>query len=300
MRSRAPISPWSGDWVCVSAESDAGPAIIHSRLDRRGTVARKAAGRTTDEQVIAANVDTIFVVTAPAEDLSPRRIERYLTMIWEAGAAPVVVLNKADLTEDPGSAVAAIRARISLDDVVALSALTAEGMTALDRYLAPTTTIALLGSSGVGKSTIVNRLLGRELQKVAPIRTSDGTGRHTTTTRQLIELPGGALLIDTPGMRELQPWADESAVVHVFDDIAATRPRLPVFRLFASGGTRMRGQGGDGGRPIGSRTIGSLSSSPPRGGVRGTQARQGRCGSGKESLEADHAGPASAISGTRP
>ena len=211
--------PVVGDWVCVSAESDAGPAIIHSRLNRRGTVARKAAGRTTDEQVIAANVDTIFIVTAPAEDLSPRRIERYLTMIWEAGAAPVVVLNKADLTKDPGSAVAAIRARISLDDVVALSALTADGMTALDRYLAPTTTIALLGSSGVGKSTIVNRLLGRELQKVAPIRTSDGTGRHTTTTRQLIELPGGALLIDTPGMRELQPWADESAVVHVFDDI---------------------------------------------------------------------------------
>ena len=204
-------------------------------------MARKAAGRTTDEQVIAANVDTIFLVTAPAEDLSPRRIERYLTMIWEAGAAPVVVLNKADLTEDPGSAVAAMRARISLDDVVALSALTAEGMTALDPYLAPTTTIALLGSSGVGKSTIVNRLLGRDLQKVAPIRTSDGTGRHTTTTRQLIELPGGALLIDTPGMRELQPWADESAVDHVFDDIAATRPWLRVRRLFASGGTRMRG-----------------------------------------------------------
>jgi len=211
--------PVVGDWVGFSAESDAGPAIIHRRLDRRGTVARKAAGRATDEQVIAANVDTIFLVTALAEDLSPRRIERYLTMVWEAQATPVVLLNKSDLTADPASAVAGMRARISLDDVVALSALTDETMTALDAYLKPATTIALLGSSGVGKSTIVNRLLGRDVQRVAPTRESDGTGRHTTTTRQLIELPSGALLIDTPGMRELLPWADESAVAAVFDDV---------------------------------------------------------------------------------
>ena len=212
--------PVVGDWVCVSAESDAGPGIIHRRLDRRGTVARKAAGRAMDEQVIAANVDTIFLVTALTEDLSPRRIERYLTLAWEAQAAPVVVLNKADLTEDPAAAVSAMRARLSLEDVVALSALTDDSMSALAPYLRPAGTIVLLGSSGVGKSTIVNRLLGRDVQKVSPIRESDGTGRHTTTSRQLIELPGGALLIDTPGMRELQPWADESAVDAVFDDIA--------------------------------------------------------------------------------
>lgn len=212
--------PVVGDWVFISVESDEGPAIIHHRFTRRGTVARKAAGKATDEQVIAANVDAIFLVTALTEDLSPRRIERYLTMVWEAGATPVIVLNKADLAEDPASAVAAMRARLSLDEVVALSALLDKGVTALDRYLTPATTIALLGSSGVGKSTIVNRLLGRDLQAVAPIRESDGTGRHTTTTRQLIELPGGALLVDTPGMRELQPWADESAVDRVFDDIA--------------------------------------------------------------------------------
>ena len=211
--------PVVGDWVCISSESAGGPAIIHRRLERRGTVARKAAGRATDEQVIAANVDTIFLVTALAEDLSPRRIERYLMMVWEASATPVVVLNKADLIEDPASAVAAIRARIALDDVVALSALTDESMSALDPYLGPATTIALVGSSGVGKSTIVNRLFGRDVQSVGPIRKSDGTGRHTTSTRQLIELPGGALLIDTPGMRELQPWADESAVDTVFDDV---------------------------------------------------------------------------------
>ena len=117
------------------------------------------------------------------------------------------------------SAVAAIRARLSLDDVVAVSALTSDGVTALQTYLRPATTIALLGSSGVGKSTIVNRLLDREVQRVGAIRESDGRGRHTTTTRQLIELPGGALLIDTPGLRELQPWADESAVDRVFDDV---------------------------------------------------------------------------------
>lgn len=212
--------PVVGDWVCVSAEPHAGHAIIHRRLDRRGVVARKSAGRSTDEQTIAANVDTIFLVTALAEDLSPRRIERYLAMVWEAGATPVVVLNKADLAADPASAVANMRARISLDDVVAVSALTEDGVKALDPYLEPAKTIALLGSSGVGKSTIANRLAGRDLQKVTPIRASDGTGRHTTTSRQLIELPGGALLIDTPGMRELQPWADESVVDRVFDDIS--------------------------------------------------------------------------------
>jgi ribosome biogenesis GTPase len=212
--------PVVGDWVCVSAESSSGTAIIHRRLNRRGTVARKAPGRTTDEQVIAANVDTIFLVTALAEDLSPRRIERYLTMVWDAGATPVIVLNKADLSDDPVAAAEAVRARVSLDAVVALSALTDEGVAALDPYLTPATTIALLGSSGVGKSTIVNRLLGCDRQRTGPIRKSDGTGQHTTSTRQLIELPGGALLIDTPGMRELQPWGDESAVDRAFGDIA--------------------------------------------------------------------------------
>jgi len=193
--------PAVGDWVGVAAEPGAKRAVIHCRLKRRSTVSRKAAGRAVDEQVLAANVDTIFLVTALTGDLNPRRIERYLTMVWEAGAVPVVVLNKADLCEDPSAAADATRARLPFVDVLSVSALNADGLDELRPYLRRATTIALLGSSGVGKSTLVNRLLGRDLQKVAAVRDADGQGRHTTTTRQLVELAGGALLIDTPGMR---------------------------------------------------------------------------------------------------
>ena len=212
--------PAVGDWVCVAADPGAERAVIHRRLERRGTVSRKAPGRAADEQVLAANVDTIFLVTALAGDLSPRRIERYLTMVWEAGAVPVVVLNKADLCPDPSAVVEATRARLPFADVVSVSALHADGLNALSSYLTPATTIALLGSSGVGKSTLVNRLLGEDVQTVAGVRDSDGKGRHTTTSRHLVALPSGALLIDTPGLRELQPWADESAVDRAFEDIA--------------------------------------------------------------------------------
>jgi ribosome biogenesis GTPase / thiamine phosphate phosphatase len=245
--------PAVGDWVGVI------DGIIHLRLDRKSTVSRAAAGRAVDEQVVAANVDTIFLVTAFGEvksDLNPRRLERYLTMVWEAGAVPVVVLNKADLSADPESDAESLRARLPFVDVVTISALDEAGLKAsatgtttdvmtgramagdgvdatgvaqpfraavdprvvLARYLQPAQTVALLGSSGVGKSTIVNRLLGSEAQRVSDIG-GDGRGRHTTTARQLVELPGGALLIDTPGMRELTPWADESAVESAFDDI---------------------------------------------------------------------------------
>jgi ribosome biogenesis GTPase len=213
--------PAVGDWVAVAADPGAERAVVHVRLQRRSTVSRKAAGRASEEQVLAANVDTIFLVTALAGDLSPRRLERYLTMVWEAGAVPVVVLNKADLSADPLAAVEAMRERLPFVDVVSVSALHARGLDALSPYLAPATTIALLGSSGVGKSTLVNRLRGEDVQRVGGVRDTDGKGRHTTTSRQLVELPGGALLIDTPGMRELQPWADESAVDGAFDDIAA-------------------------------------------------------------------------------
>jgi ribosome biogenesis GTPase / thiamine phosphate phosphatase len=205
--------PAVGDWVGIVA------GIIHVRLERRGTVSRAAAGRAVQEQVVAANVDTIFLVTALTGDLNTRRLERYLTMVWDAGAVPVVVLNKADLIDDAIAACDAVRTRLPLVDVVTVSALADERLDQLAPYLRPAQTIALLGSSGVGKSTLVNRLLGADTLRVGAVSDADGKGRHTTTSRQLVELSGGALLIDTPGMRELQPWGDESAVAAAFDDV---------------------------------------------------------------------------------
>ena len=210
--------PAVGDWVGVEQ------GIIHRRLDRRSTVSRAAAGRAVDQQVLAANVDTIFLVTTLGQDLNARRLERYLTMVWDAGAVPVVLLNKSDLSEDPDAERDSVRARLPVVDVLIVSALQPDeigGLDALAPYLRPAQTVALLGSSGVGKSTIINRLVGREALKTRAISDANGKGQHTTTSRQLVALPGGALLIDTPGMRELQPWADVSAVDAAFDDIAA-------------------------------------------------------------------------------
>ena len=207
--------PAVGDWVGVR------DGIIHCRLERRSRLSRAAAGRAVEEQVVAANVDTVFLVTALSGDLNLRRLERYLTMVWDGGAVPVVLLNKADLSEDPKRAAMSVETRLPLVDVIVTSALHARGIDALTPYLRPAQTIALVGSSGVGKSTLINRLLGRETLRVGAISEADGKGRHTTMARQLVRLASGALLIDTPGMRELQPWANDSAVDVAFDDVAA-------------------------------------------------------------------------------
>jgi ribosome biogenesis GTPase / thiamine phosphate phosphatase len=217
--------PAVGDWVGIRGPllepRDAYErGIIEIRLDRRSTVARAASGRAVDRQIIAANVDTIFVVTALDRDLNARRLERYLTMVWEGGALPVVLLNKSDLCAEIEHACERVRSRLPFVDIIGVSALRGDGLGALTPYLRPSQTIALIGSSGVGKSALVNRLTATERQRVSHLD-GDGKGRHTTTSRQLIELTGGALLIDTPGMRELQPWGDVSAVDATFDDIAA-------------------------------------------------------------------------------
>jgi ribosome biogenesis GTPase / thiamine phosphate phosphatase len=217
--AKAADYPAVGDWVGVAGE-EGGRAIIRRRLERRSTVSRAASGPVGDQQVLAANVDTIFLVSALTQDVNVRRMERYLTIVWEAGAVPVIVLNKADLSEDPEAVCAAVRARVPFVDVIAVSASADHGLDPLMAYLQPASTVALLGRSGVGKSTIVNRLLGVDTQRIEALG-AEGKGRHTTTARQLFEIANGTLLIDTPGMRELQPWADGSGVGAAFEDIAA-------------------------------------------------------------------------------
>lgn len=182
---------------------------------------RRVAGETTGEQVIAANVDTVFLMNGLDGDLNPRRLERYLTAAWESGAVPVVVLNKLDLADDRDARIAEVEALAMGTPVVAVSALERRGLEALAPWLEAGRTVALLGSSGVGKSTLVNALLNEERQATGPVREDDSRGRHTTTHRELVPLPGGAMLLDTPGMRELQLWGDEAGLEEAFADVAA-------------------------------------------------------------------------------
>ena len=218
-RTRADL-PAVGDWVAVRPGA-ASPAIIEGVLPRASAFLREGAGDTTEAQVVAANVDTVFLVSGLDHDYNPRRIERYLTVAWESGATPVVVLNKADLAEDREALVAEVGLLAPGAAVVAVSALEGDGLDALAPWLLPGRTVALLGSSGVGKSTLVNALLGEQRLATGAVREDDSRGRHTTSHREIVALPGGALLLDTPGMRELKLWGDEDAADGVFPEIAA-------------------------------------------------------------------------------
>ena len=211
--------PAVGDWVAVRPLDGERKAVIEAVLPRRSAFTRKEAWSRTVAQVVAANVDTVFLVTAFGGDLNGRRLERYLTSAWDSGASPVIVANKADLAHDRLLELGEVDAVALGVPVLVVSAATGEGMDELEPHLRPGRTVALLGSSGVGKSTLVNRLAGRELLATNEIR-KDGRGRHTTTHRELVPLPAGALLIDTPGMRELQLWADEEVLDSTFAEIA--------------------------------------------------------------------------------
>ncbi|HLK63563.1 MAG TPA: ribosome small subunit-dependent GTPase A [Bryobacteraceae bacterium] len=212
--------PVTGDWVAARV---VGPeqAIVEVVMPRRSCFSRRAAGKREEEQPVAANIDLTFLVCGLDHDFNLRRLERYLTLVAESGASPVIVLNKADLADDLAGRLAETAAVAGGVPVVVSSACEERGVDELAGFLGPGKTVALLGSSGVGKSTIVNRLVGGQRQRTREVRGSDSRGRHTTTHRELVPLPCGGALIDTPGMRELQLWAGKESVDRTFDEIAA-------------------------------------------------------------------------------
>ncbi|UCD95450.1 MAG: ribosome small subunit-dependent GTPase A [Candidatus Zixiibacteriota bacterium] len=211
--------PTVGDWVAINAQSTGGRGTIQAVLPRKSCFSRKVAGFTTEEQALAANVDTVFLVTDLDSDFNLRRSERYLTVAWDSGAVPVVLLNKADLCDDVGKFTAKINSVAFGVPIYPVSAARGDGLESLNEYLTAGSTIAFLGSSGVGKSTLINRLLGTDRLKTRDVRSHDGRGRHTTTWRELILLPNGAAVIDTPGLREVQLWTDEDSLGKTFDDV---------------------------------------------------------------------------------
>jgi ribosome biogenesis GTPase / thiamine phosphate phosphatase len=213
--------PAVGDWVAVQLPEHSGDSRIEAILPRRSRFSRRAAGDPTEEQVVAANIDTVFLVAGLDGDFNPRRIERYLIVASDSGASPVVVLNKADVLADPERLADPVRASVGAVPVHVISTRVPGAVGVLRQYLGFGRTGALLGSSGVGKSTIVNRLVGHDLLRTEEVRESDSRGRHTSTARQLIVLPDSGLLIDTPGMRELQLWESSDGTRDTFSDIEA-------------------------------------------------------------------------------
>jgi len=208
--------PAVGDWVAIEQG-----IVIQAILPRRSRFSRKQPGEKTEEQIVAANVDTVFLVCGLDGDYNPRRIERYLGPAWDSGARPVLLLNKADVRADALACVQEIESLAAGVPVHLIAACDGTGFAALESYLRPGHTIALVGSSGAGKSTLINRLLGEERLVTGDVRATDSRGRHTTSHRELLRLPGGTLMIDNPGLRELQLWSDEVGLEAAFEDVDA-------------------------------------------------------------------------------
>jgi len=215
----AEAMPIVGDWVAIRPSGIERKAVIEAVLPRRSFFSRKAPGEPTRRQLVVANLDTVFLVCGLDHDFNLRRIERYLVAIQNGGATAVVVLNKADICLDVEAAHSAAAAVAPNTPIHVTHGLASGGAESLKEYLFPGKTVALLGSSGVGKSTIINRLLGSDRQRTHSVRRRDGRGRQTTTRRELILMPSGGLIIDTPGMRELQLWDDTESLKDTFEDI---------------------------------------------------------------------------------
>jgi len=211
--------PAVGDWISVELHPGQTNAAIQCVLPRRSRFARKAAGKEIVEQVIAANIDLALIVAALDGDFNVRRIERYMAQCWESGAHPAIVLNKADACEESAEHLAEVDRIATGVPTFLVSAKTGTGLDALEAHFKKGQTIVLLGSSGVGKSTLVNRLLQENRQATHAVRESDSRGRHTTTSRQLFMLPSGVMIIDTPGLRELQLWNAADGFPQTFADI---------------------------------------------------------------------------------
>jgi len=216
---RAEDLPAVGDWVVIKHVAKEKKAIIHAVLPRKSRFSRKKAGVVTEEQIVASNIDTVFIMSSINQDFNLRRIERYLTLAWDNNIKPVIILSKADLSDNMYEKLVEVANNFTGTNAHVISAVKGAGINDLFTYFEGNSTIAVIGSSGVGKSTLINVLLNRKKMKVSDIGLYKDKGKHITTRRELVLVPGGGLIIDTPGMREIQLWEGEEGLGELFDDI---------------------------------------------------------------------------------